>query len=53
MYTTNGVEKAPLTVSPLARVVATALAGIILILGVYPRPLEKVLTPPPSGVVEK
>ena len=53
MYTTDGAEKTSFTLAPLTRMVAIALALIILLLGVYPRPLEKVLTAVPSGVVTR
>ena len=33
--------------------IVMAFAVIILVLGVYPRPLQKVLTPPAAGVVMK
>jgi NADH-quinone oxidoreductase subunit N len=53
MYTTEGVETTTLTLSTASKAVAGLLAVIILILGVYPKPLQKVLTPPAAAVVAK
>jgi len=53
MYTTEGVETTALTLSTASKAVAGVLAVIILILGVYPKPLQKVLTPPATAVVTK
>jgi NADH-quinone oxidoreductase subunit N len=53
MYTTEGVETTTLTLSTASKAVAGVLAVIILILGVYPKPLQKVLTPPETTVVTK
>jgi NADH-quinone oxidoreductase subunit N len=53
MYTTEGSEKPALTLAPLTKAIACGLAVIILALGVYPRPLQKVLTPPAPAVVVK
>jgi len=53
MYTTEGSEKPALTLAPLTKAIACGLAVIILVLGVYPRPLQKVLTPPAAGVAVK
>jgi NADH-quinone oxidoreductase subunit N len=43
MYTVEGSDTPALTISMASKVVAGALAAIILILGVYPKPLQKVL----------
>ena len=54
MYTTEGGD-APAAV-PMAtstKVVACGLAALVVILGVYPKPLQKVLTPPAAAVVAK
>jgi NADH-quinone oxidoreductase subunit N len=53
MYTTEGVETTALTLSTASKAVAGVLAVIILILGVYPKPLQKVLTPTTVGSVMK
>jgi NADH-quinone oxidoreductase subunit N len=53
MYTTEGSEKLALTLAPLTKAIACGLALVILALGVYPRPLQKVLTPPAAGVAVK
>jgi NADH-quinone oxidoreductase subunit N len=53
MYTTEGSEKPALTLTPLTKAIACGLALVILALGVYPRPLQKVLTPPAAAVVVK
>ncbi|WP_395741639.1 NADH-quinone oxidoreductase subunit N [Prosthecobacter sp.] len=53
MYTTAGTDTPALTFSGAAKAVAAALALAILILGVYPAPLQKVLKPAPAAVVAK
>jgi NADH-quinone oxidoreductase subunit N len=53
MYTTEGTDAPALTLSGATKAVAGALALAILILGVYPRPLQKVLTSDRAGVVAK
>ncbi|MDI1315458.1 NADH-quinone oxidoreductase subunit N [Prosthecobacter sp.] len=53
MYTTEGTDVPALTFSGPAKAVACALALIILILGVYPKPLQQVLTPSGVGMVAK
>jgi|UniRef100_UPI0037836FF7 NADH-quinone oxidoreductase subunit N len=53
MYTTEGVETTALTLSTASKAVAGVLAVIILILGVYPKPLQKVLTSGEAAVVAK
>jgi len=53
MYTTEGSEKPALTLTPLTKAIACGLALVILALGVYPRPRQKVLTPPAAAVVVK
>jgi NADH-quinone oxidoreductase subunit N len=48
MYTSAGAEDTPapaLTLSPLTKGIAIALAAVVVVLGVYPKPLQKVLTP--------
>lgn len=45
MYTTEGTGVPALSFSGVTKAVAGTLAVIILILGVYPKPLQKVLTP--------
>ena len=53
MYTTEGTDVPALTFSVAAKAVAGALALAIVILGVYPKPLQQVLTPPSVGVLAK
>jgi len=53
MYTTEGTDVPALTFSGPAKAVAGALALAILILGVYPKPLQKVLTSDRPAVVAK
>lgn len=53
MYTTEGTDVPALSFSGVTKVVAGTLAVIILILGVYPKPLQKMLTPAPGAVVAK
>ena len=50
MYTTEGTDVPALSFSVAAKSVAGALALAILILGVYPKPLQGVLTSDPPGV---
>ena len=51
MYTTEGTDVPALTFSVAAKSVAGALALTILILGVYPKPLQSVLTSDRAAVV--
>jgi len=53
MYTTEGVETTTLTLSTASKAVAGVLAVIILILGVYPKPLQKMLMPASEAVAVK
>jgi len=53
MYTTEGTDAPALSFSGPAKAVAGALALAILILGVYPKPLQKVLTPASEAVAVK
>lgn len=53
MYTTEGTDVAALNISAASKAVAGLLAVVILVLGVYPRPLQKVLTPAPAAVAAK
>jgi NADH-quinone oxidoreductase subunit N len=53
MYTTEGVETTALNLSTASKAVAGVLVVIILILGVYPKPLQKVLTSSEAAVVAK
>jgi NADH-quinone oxidoreductase subunit N len=53
MYTTEGVETTALTLSNASKAVAGVLAIIILILGVYPKPLQKVLSSGETASVTK
>lgn len=56
MYTSAGAEDTPapaLTLSPLTKGIAIALAAVVVVLGVYPKPLQKVLTPNAAAVVAK
>ena len=53
MYTTEGTDVPALTFSGPAKAVAGALALVILILGVYPKPLQSVLTSDRPAVVAK
>lgn len=53
MYTTEGTDVPSLTFSSVTKAVAGVLAVIILILGVYPKPLQKVLTPAPAAVATR
>lgn len=51
IYTTEGATDEPVNVSLASKAIATALAAVILILGLYPRPLQKVLAAPAGGAV--
>lgn len=53
MYTTEGTDVPALSFSGATKAVASALALSILILGVYPKPLQKVLMPAPAAVAMK
>ena len=53
MYTTEGTDVPALSFSGPAKAVAGALALAILILGVYPKPLQSVLTSDRPAVVAK
>ncbi len=53
MYTTEGTDVPALSFSGPAKAVAGALALAILILGVYPKPLQSVLTSDRPAVVVK
>ena len=53
MYTTEGTDVPALTFSGPAKAVAGALALVILILGVYPKPLQNLLTSDRPAVVAK
>ena len=53
MYTSEGTEVPALAFSGPAKAVAGALALAILILGVYPKPLQGVLTSDRPAVVAK
>jgi NADH-quinone oxidoreductase subunit N len=49
MYTTDSSPAAPLIVSLPAKAVATVLALAIVVLGVYPKPLQQLLAPVPAA----
>ena len=51
IYTAEGAAEEPVNVSIASKAIATALAAVILILGLYPRPLQKVLAAPAGGSV--
>jgi NADH-quinone oxidoreductase subunit N len=53
MYTTEGTDSPVLALSPATKTVAAALALAILILGVYPKPLQSILTSDRPAVVAK
>ncbi len=53
MYTTEGTDVPALSFSGVTKTVAGALAVIILILGVYPKPLQKVLMPASAAIAVK
>jgi NADH-quinone oxidoreductase subunit N len=53
MYTTEGADIPTLSFSGATKAVASSLAVIILILGVYPKPLQKVLMSASAAVVTK
>lgn len=53
MYTTEGADVPALTFSAPAKAVAGALALAILVLGVYPKPLQSVLTSDRAAIVAK
>lgn len=53
MYTTEGTDVSALKISTGSKALAGVLAVIILVLGVYPRPLQKVLVPATPVVVAK
>lgn len=50
MYTSEGTDTPALKINPATKAGAIALAAIILILGVYPKPLQKVLSPAAPAV---
>ena len=54
MYWEEPTDSTPIELTPLARISVTALAALILILGVYPRPvvgqLKDAAAPPPAHV---
>jgi len=45
IYTTEGAPDEPLKVSLSSKAIATALAVVIIVLGLYPKPLQNVLSP--------
>ncbi|MEZ5384929.1 MAG: NADH-quinone oxidoreductase subunit N [Prosthecobacter sp.] len=51
MYSIEGTDTPALTISTASKVVAGALAVVILVLGVYPKPLQKVLAADTPAVV--
>lgn len=53
MYTTEGTDTSALSISTASKAVAGVLAVIILILGVYPKPLQQVLMLANAAVVGK
>jgi NADH-quinone oxidoreductase subunit N len=53
MYNTEGTDTSTLTISTASKAVAGVLAFAILILGVYPKPLQQVLMPAAAAVVAK
>ncbi len=53
MYTTEDADTSALTISTAFKAVTGVLAVAILILGVYPKPLQKVLMPANAAVVGK
>jgi len=53
MYTTEGADAPAIPLAPMTKAIACALAAVIVMLGVYPRPLQKVLTPVQSVATAK
>jgi NADH-quinone oxidoreductase subunit N len=53
MYTTEGTDVAALSFSGVTKAVASTLAALILILGIYPKPLQEVLVPASADVAAK
>lgn len=53
MYSSESAASEPVRLSALTKSVAGVLALVIIILGVFPRPLQNVLTPEPPAVVAK
>ncbi len=51
MYTSEGTDTSALKIGPATKAGAIALAAIVLVLGVYPKPLQKLLTPAAAAVV--
>lgn len=51
MYTTEGTDTVALRIGPVTKAGAVALAVAILVVGVYPRPLQKVLAPAAATVI--
>jgi NADH-quinone oxidoreductase subunit N len=44
IYTSEGATEEPLKVSISSKTIAVALAVVIIVLGLYPKPLQKLLT---------
>lgn len=53
IYTTEGTDTPALPLGIATKVVAGVLAIVIVVLGVYPKPLQKVLLPASAAVVAK
>jgi NADH-quinone oxidoreductase subunit N len=53
IYTTEGTDTPALPLGIATKAVAGVLAIVIVVLGVYPRPLQKVLMPASAAVVAK
>ena len=51
IYTTEGAAEEPLKVSLSSKAIAIALAVVIIVLGLYPRPLQKVLASASNAAV--
>lgn len=50
MYTSDAQTGEPLSVAPVTKAAAIALAVVIVVLGVYPKPLQQLLTPTAATV---
>ena len=51
IYTAEGTTDEPVNVSIASKAIATALAVVIVVLGLYPKPLQKVLAAPAGGTL--
>lgn len=45
MYTSDGQTAEPLVIAPVTKIAAIAMAVVIVVVGVYPKPLQQLLAP--------